>query len=73
MGRLIPALYGGSTPPKVDDLIFVVPAQAREYKTLGILREEKLEFMHNIVNVLSRVLACARRAEERMRQVNWTF
>ena len=73
MGQLIPALYGGSIPPKVDDLIFVVPAQAREYKTLGIFREEKLEAMHNIVNVLSRVLACVRRAEERMRQVNWTF
>ena len=53
-GKLIAALSGGSIPPSVDDLIFVVPAQAREYKTLGIFREEKLEAMRNIVNVLSR-------------------
>ena len=53
-GKLIAALSGGSIPPSVDDLIFVVPSQAREHKTLGIFREEKVEAMHNIVNALSR-------------------
>ena len=53
-GKLIAALSGGSIPPSVDDLNFVVAAQAREHKTLGIFREEKLEAMRQIVNVLLR-------------------
>ena len=69
LGRIIPALYGGTIPPKFDDLIFAVPVLARRFKNLGIFREEKLKSKHNTINVLCRVLACVRRGEERMRQV----
>ena len=48
LGEVYPKHFKGKTiPPKLDDLIFVVPRFARRWNTVGGLREEKIEAFHN--------------------------
>ena len=41
-------------------LVFVVPAFARKWKTVGGLGEQRIEALHQIFNVFDRVMACQR-------------
>ena len=47
IGQVYPKYFKSSIPPKLDDLIFVVPQFARKWNTIGGLREEKIEAFHN--------------------------
>ena len=61
LGQLWPKLFvGSSIPPKVDVLIFVVPAFARKWNTVGGLGEQRLEALHQVFNAFDRVLVCQR-------------
>jgi hypothetical protein len=61
LGKLWPKLFAGSSiPPKVDVLIFVVPAFARKWGTVGGLGEQRLEALHQVFNAFDRVLVCQR-------------
>ena len=50
IGVLYPKFLKRSIPSKVDDLIFVIPEFAKRFKTLGGLREEDIERLHNETN-----------------------
>ena len=48
IGEIYPKNFKTAIPPKLDDLIFVVPKFARKWNTVGGLREEKIEAFHNV-------------------------
>ena len=48
IGEVYPKNFRATIPPKLDDLIFIVPKFARQWNTIGGLREEKIEAFHNI-------------------------
>ena len=52
IGEIYPRNFKSSIPPKLDDLIFVVPKFARKWNTIGGLREEKVEAFQNIGKIL---------------------
>ena len=56
-GVLYPRVLKRSIPSKVDDLIFIIPTFAQKFKTLGGLREEDVERLHNETNRILTVLA----------------
>ena len=60
IGVLYPRVLKRSIPSKVDDLIFIIPKFAKKFKTLGGLREEDVERLHNETNRILTVLASVR-------------
>ena len=65
IGRLWPQVFKGSTiPPKVDVLVFVVPAFAKRWGTLGGHGEERIEALHQVYNRFGRTFASMRHKGE---------
>ena len=51
----------------MDDVIYVVPKFAEKFKTIGKLREEDIEQVHQTINPIMRDLCSVRCHESRMR------
>ena len=66
LGAIYPRVFGGSIVPKLHELTFHVPRFARRWRTVGGMREEGIEALHNICNQHERVLACLRQEEARL-------
>ena len=62
-----PKVFKKSIPSKLDDLITVVPKFGEKFHTIGGLREEDIERLHNETNQLMRVLCCVRDEGHRMK------
>ena len=60
LGVIFPKVFKRSIPSKMDDLIFIVPLFAEKFNTLGGLREEDIERLHNEMNQILRVLCSVR-------------
>ena len=50
LGEIFPRVFKCSLPPKLDTLVFVVPMFAEKWGTVGGLREEGMERLHNLMN-----------------------
>ena len=50
----------------MDDVIYIVPEFAKKFKTIGKLREEDIEQVHQITNSIMRDLCSVRYHELRM-------
>ena len=66
LGKIFPRVFHASITPKLDTLIFIIPMFAEKWGTVGGLREEALEKLHNQVNQMLRILACVRKREDRL-------
>ena len=65
-GVLIPKHFKSSITPKMDDVIYAVPEFAKRFKTIGKLREEDIEQIHQVTNSTMRDLCSVRCRELRM-------
>ena len=80
LGEIFPRVFQCSLPPKLDALVFIVPMFAEEWGTIGGLREEGMERLHNMLNQVNvrervrsafafqvlRILACVRKKDDRL-------